>query len=64
MGQYDGLTPEERARLMEIQDCLIDRYVERSEALDRGDTICAQEIDLQIRDLLWEKERIQEWAAV
>src|SRR5215469_6713091 len=29
MGQYDRLTPEEQARITEIQDVLIERYVEQ-----------------------------------
>lgn len=36
MGQYEGLTPEERARITEIQDLLIDRYVEQREAFRKG----------------------------
>jgi hypothetical protein len=36
MGQYNQLTPEERARIAEIQDLLIDRYVVQKEALDKG----------------------------
>lgn len=62
MGQYDGLTPEERARITEIQDLLIDRYVERSEALERGDNVRTKAIDREIKDLQREKEQIQEWA--
>jgi hypothetical protein len=62
MGPYDGLTPEERARITEIQDCLIDRYVERSEALERGDTVGVRAIDQEIKALRREKEQIQEWA--
>ena len=62
MGLYDGLMPEERARITEIQDFLIDRYVERGEALERGDTARAKEIGLEIKDLKREKEKIQQWA--
>ena len=57
------LTIEERARITEIQDCLIDRYVERNEALEKGDTLRAKEIDKEINELRTEKEEIQEWAA-
>jgi hypothetical protein len=63
MGPYDGLTPEERARITEIQDFLIDRYVEQKEALERGDDARAKEIALQIKELQREKEEIVEWAA-
>jgi hypothetical protein len=63
MGQYAGLTPEERARITEIQDFLIDRYVEQKEASDRGDDVRAKEIALEIKELQREKEEIKEWAA-
>jgi len=63
MGRYEMLTIEERARITEIQDCLIDRYVERNEALEKGDTLRAKEIDKEINELRTKKEEIQEWAA-
>lgn len=62
MGQYDGLTPEERARITEIQDLLIDRYVAQREALAKGNNVRAKEIELQIKELQFEKEEIREWA--
>jgi hypothetical protein len=62
MGQNDGLAPEERAKIIEIQDLLIDRFAERREALARGDTIRVKEIDLEIKNLQREKEEIQESA--
>ncbi|HEX3524159.1 MAG TPA: hypothetical protein VHT52_18975 [Stellaceae bacterium] len=63
MGQYDGLTPEERARITEIQDLLIERYVEQKEALEGGDDARAKEITLEIKRLQREKEEIKEWAS-
>ena len=63
MGQYDGLTSEERARITEIQDFLIERYVEQKEALERGDDVRAKEIALEIKRLQREKEEIKEWAS-
>ena len=63
MEQYDGLTPEERARITEIQDVLIERYVEQKEALERGDDARVKEIALEIKELQREKEEIVEWAA-
>ena len=63
MGQYDGLTPEERARVTEIQDFLIDRYVEQKEALESGNDARAKEIGLEIKELQREKEEIKDWAA-
>jgi len=63
MGQYEGLTPEERARITEIQDFLIDRYVEQKEALEKGDNARAKEIAREIKELQREKEEIKEWTA-
>ena len=63
MGQYDGLTSEERARITEIQDFLIERYVEQKEALERDDDVRAKEIALEIKRLQREKEEIKEWAS-
>jgi hypothetical protein len=34
MTKYEGLTPEERARVTDIQDLLIERFVERKEAIE------------------------------
>jgi hypothetical protein len=62
MGQYDGLTPEERARITEIQDFLIDRYVEQKEARERGHDARAKVIGREIKALQREKEEIKEWA--
>ena len=36
MEKSDLLTPEERERITEIQDLLIDRYVEQKEMLEEG----------------------------
>jgi hypothetical protein len=39
MGQHRGLlTPEERARITELQDLLIDRFVEHRQATAEGRT--------------------------
>ena len=64
MERYEGLTPEERARITEIQDMLIERYVERKEAVEEGREIRAKELEVEINDLLREKENVEEWAAV
>lgn len=64
MGQYDGLTPEERARITEIQDLLIDRYVKLREALANGPKAQAREIDAEIKALHREKEKVEESATV
>jgi hypothetical protein len=63
MGQYDGLTPEERARITELQDFLIERYVEHKEAFEKGDNARAKKIAREIQGLQREKEEIKEWAA-
>jgi hypothetical protein len=63
MGQYDGLMPEERARITEIQDFLLERYVEQKEAFERGDDGRAKEIAFEIKEFQREKEEIKEWAA-
>jgi uncharacterized OsmC-like protein len=61
MGRYAGLTPEERAKLTEIQDALIDLYVEQKEALEEGKKSLAIELDFEIRELKLEMEKLKEW---
>jgi len=51
MGQRGLLTPEERARISELQDLLIDRFVEHREAVADG-----QEERV--------KEEVEKWATV
>ena len=63
MTKYDGLMPEERARITEIQDLLIDRYVVQKEALEKGDQLRAKKIELEIKELHREKEEIRGWAS-
>jgi molybdenum-dependent DNA-binding transcriptional regulator ModE len=62
MGRYDRLIPEERARVTEIQDLLIERYVERKEEIEKGNRDRIKEIDTEIKGLLQEREEIEEWA--
>ena len=64
MAQHNRLTPEERARVTEIQDLLIDRYVEQREALERGQRTRAVELQFEIRELHREIEEIKEWVNV
>jgi hypothetical protein len=64
MVHRDRLTPDERARLTEIQDLLIERYVEKREALTKGQKIRAEEIDEEISDLQHEREKIDKWEKV
>lgn len=56
------LTPEERARITEIQDLLIERYVEQKEAFEGGRKVRAREIESDIKELRREMEEVKEWA--
>jgi len=57
------LTVEERARITEIQDSLIERYVEQKEAIDEGNRRRAIALEFEIKELLREKKKIKRWAA-
>ena len=63
MGQPRGiLTPEEQARIIELQDVLIERFVEQREAV--GQEARVKTVEAEIDSLLREKEEIERWAAV
>jgi hypothetical protein len=64
MGNSNLLIPEERARITEIQDLLIDRYVEQKESLEKGEKAQAIEIGFEINELKREIEEVKEWAGV
>jgi hypothetical protein len=64
MEKYNPLTPEERARITEIQDLLIDRYVEQREALEKGEKARSRDIELEIKELKREMAEVKEWANV
>ena len=65
MGQHRGmLTPEEQARITELQDLLIERFVEHREAVAEGQEERVRTVEAQIDSLLREKEEIEKWAAV
>ena len=65
MGQHRGiLTPEERARVMQLQDLLIERFVEQREAVAERQEERVRTVEAQIDSLLREKEEIEKWAAV
>jgi hypothetical protein len=49
---------------MEIQDMLIERYVEQKEALEDENRCRAIEFQFEINELLREIEQIKEWVAV
>ena len=64
MEQKNNFFPEERARITDIQDSLIERYVEQKEAIQEGNRCRAIELELEIKELQREKDKIKEWAAV
>jgi hypothetical protein len=63
MTKYEGLTPEERARIIEIQDSLIERFVERKEAIEEGQEVRAKELESEISELQREIGNVTRWAA-
>ena len=64
MEQHNDLTLEERDRITDIEDLLIDRYVEQKEAIRAGNRCHAIELEFEIKELRREKEKIKHWAAV
>jgi hypothetical protein len=65
MGQPRGLlTLKERARITELQDLLIDRFIEHREAAANGQEERVEMLEAEIDSLLREKEEVEKWAAV
>jgi hypothetical protein len=65
MGQHRGfLTPEERARITELRDLLIDRFVEHREATADGLEERVKTLEAEIDSILREKEEIEKWAVL
>ena len=65
MGQQTGcLTPEERARITELQGLLIDRFLEHREAVADGQEERVRALEAEIDDLLRKKEEVEKWATV
>jgi TRAP-type C4-dicarboxylate transport system substrate-binding protein len=64
MTKYEGLAPEERARITDIQDSLIERFVEHQEAIEEGRKGRAKELEAEINELQREKEDVTRWVAV
>jgi hypothetical protein len=58
------LTPEERARITEIQNWLIGLFVEHREALENEDNLSARTLEAAINNLFHEKDEIRKWAVV
>jgi hypothetical protein len=64
-GQPRGfLTPQERARITELQDLLIERFVEHRKAVADGQDKSVNTVEAEIDSLLREKAEIEKWAAV
>ena len=65
MGHHGGfLTPEERARITELQDLLIERFVDHREAVADGQEERVRSVEAEIDNLLREKEEIEKWAVL
>jgi len=65
MAQHRGLlTLEERARITELQDALLDRLFEQADALANGNETRVEELQADIDDLVREREEIEKWAAI
>jgi hypothetical protein len=65
MGQRRGLLdPEERDRVTELQDALIECFLDHKEAVAEGDERRAEELQGEIDGLLREKDEIEKWATV
>jgi hypothetical protein len=64
MAMAQALTPDERARIVELQDLLIERFIEHKEAMGNGRQARAKELQAEIDDLLSQKEEVEKWATV
>jgi hypothetical protein len=58
------LTPEERARITELQDLFVQCYVERKKAVADGQEERVKSVEAEIDSLLREKEEIEKWAVL
>ena len=58
------LTPEERARIRELQALVIECYVERKKAVSDGQEEHVKSVEAEIDSLLREKEEIGKWAVL
>jgi hypothetical protein len=56
------LTPEEQARILCIQDLLVDSLAEHKEAIQKGQETRAKELEKQIASLRLEKKSIRKTA--
>jgi hypothetical protein len=62
--QSKDRTHEKRNRITDIQDLLIDRYLEQKEAILEGNRCRAIELEFEIKELRREKDKIECWATV
>jgi hypothetical protein len=58
-----ALTPEEQAAVMQIQDRVIELFVDRGDAVAAGNQVRAQILQQEIDGLLRERDDIRMWAA-
>ena len=56
------LTPEEQAQVLDIQDRLIELFVDRGEAVATGNAERADSLQGEIDDLLRRRDDIRLWA--
>ena len=61
MSPAEKLTAAERDRLVEIYDRLLELYVARGNALDRGDRNLAASFQSEIDRLIEAKREIKQW---
>jgi hypothetical protein len=65
MGHHRGfLTPEERVRITELQDLLIERFVEHREAVAEGQQERVKTVEAEIDGILRGKDEIEKWAVL
>jgi hypothetical protein len=59
MKQSKDPTQEKQNKITEIQDLLMDRYVEQKEAILEGNRCRAIELEFEIKELRREKDKIE-----
>lgn len=64
MRYYNSIVLDERARLAELQDLLLQRAFERQEAIGRGHEKRAKALEDEITELKQEKQNIRKWITV
>ena len=53
-----------RERITDIQDLLIERYVEQKEAIRKGNRCRAIELEFEIKELRREHDKAKHWMAI